>query len=104
MAETATMKATQLLLSLEKAGKDVHTFRWALTTGRLNLDLEWDIIQFLKAGKLSSVYDALRDGFSWFESFKTSSVQELEQKGWISKESRKLAERIGETKWFHQAQ
>lgn len=95
-----TQKATQLLLSIEKQGASVQTFAWAFTTGRL-APLEWEIMQYVKAGNLAQTNDALKDAYRfYFQSMKTASVEELTAKKWLSKGSMALASKIAKAKWF----
>jgi|SRR5690554_5678247 len=95
-----TLKATQLLLALDKQGADVQTFAWAFTTGRL-ATLDWEIMTYVKAGNLAATNDALKYAYRMFyQSLKTASVEELTAKKWLSKGSMVLASKIAKTQWF----
>jgi hypothetical protein len=95
-----TLKATQLLLALEKQGASVQTFSWAFTTGRL-APMEWEIMTFITANNLATTNDALRDAYRMFYlSMKDASVEELTAKKWLSKGALTLASKIAKTQWF----
>lgn len=95
-----TLKATQLLLALDKQGASIQTFEWAFTTGRL-AEMDWAIIQYIKAGNLAATHNALKDAYRMFyQSLKNASVEELTAKKWLSKGSMGLASKIAQTTWF----
>jgi hypothetical protein len=95
-----TLKATQLLLALDKQGANVQTFAWAFTTGRL-APLEWEIMTYVKAGNLAATNEALKDAYRMFyQSLKEATIEELTVKKWLSKGSLALASKIAKAKWF----
>lgn|SRR5690554_3687093 len=98
MATNTYQKAAQLLITLEKQGVDVYKFRWALTTGRLDINTEWAIIQFVKAGNLAETYEALSGGYTYLQSLKTATVEELTTAGWMPQAAKKVAKIIAQSK------
>ena len=94
MKITRELKAARLLKVAETMGIDLHNFKWALITGRLDLDSEWAIMEYIGAECLSDAYYALGVAKEWLATWATVSLEELEAKGWLPKSAQATARRI----------
>jgi len=94
MRITSDLRAARFLKVAEIMGLDTHNLKWAFTTGRLDIDTEWAIMQYLGAGQLESAYYSLGIANQWLSMWGDATVGELESKGWLPKSSQAKARQI----------
>jgi len=95
MKETGLRRAVGLLLALHHINERYpRRMYWKLMTGRLPIEVEWTIINRVKANKLSTALDTLQTGFEWLKSFRGVSIRELLDKGWLKKSDVVVAKEI----------
>lgn len=94
-ARPSRYKAMGLLLALEKKNPNYpQELEYKLSTGRLPLKAEWDIMKTLGTSKLSDTYSAIAQGKNLGSSATSAPLNELIKKGYIKKPEENLAKRL----------
>lgn len=81
-------KGIRVLLALDKLsqqqGGNIHNFIWRLSTGRLPIEKEWELIIVLEANSLPRVHKIVASYLDNWSFLASASLQELRDKGYIT--------------------